>query len=158
MQSVSAQQHTHCHIHTTVLILPSHCSINAACTTLPHLCNCSHAADHMQQHLFHCSHATALVQQHSTLSTTHACWSRSRGRKGVCYFFAAGCPFRGCSLCVCVWGGGRGVCVHIPERGVRQRSKEQGLKVGFWAKRDPSAQKETSSELKTRKVGKSALE
>ena len=46
-------------------------------------------------------------------------------------------------LCVCVWGGGGGWrVVYVPERGVRQRSKEQGLKVGFWAKRDPSAQKD----------------
>ena len=56
------------------------------------------------------------------------------------------------------WGWGCFVYVHIPERGLRRLSKEQGLLVVFWAKWDPIWAKWDPSGKFVLKVGKSALE
>ena len=117
-------------LHTAALMLPvPRCHIFAIALTQQLLCSSIYSTALTPQHWCSAKHYPCLLEQ-------------EQGEERGVLFFRCWLSFPRLFF-VCVWGGGgRVVYVHIPERGVRQRSKEQGLKVGFWAKRDPSAQKD----------------
>ena len=145
-------------------------SIGAAARTPQHLRSTSPTP----LHLCHTSRAAALWSQHSCCScrifAVLRCSSRAAAFTLLC------CSSH--TAAVQGEGGGRGgpvfekgyfgvdgglvINVHIPERGVWWWSKEQGLEVGLWAKRDPILAKKRPHPgkncQKAWKVGKSALE